>query len=214
LRDKWWAGFDLRSVPGLVAWYDASALTLADGAPVPSWRNLAGQGNDLVPVVAGAPNYKTNVQNGLGVVRFDGVDDVINAPSLTSYKHIFIVAAYRLPLFSNYDGLVGNTSQLVLTGFDGMDVWYPYEAVNETYRIDGVTATGNWPAPMARFGVISFARHTGTWGALPFQIGQDRNISGRIWDGDVAEVVVYDRVLSPAETQQVEAYLKAKWGTP
>ena len=34
------------------------------------------------------------------------------------------------------------------------------------------------------------------------------------WPGDICEVVVYDRALNGTERAQVEAYLKAKWGTP
>jgi hypothetical protein len=34
------------------------------------------------------------------------------------------------------------------------------------------------------------------------------------WWGDLAEMIIYDRALSTSERQQVEAYLKAKYGTP
>jgi hypothetical protein len=32
--------------------------------------------------------------------------------------------------------------------------------------------------------------------------------------GELAEIVMFDRVLSPAERQQVTAYLRSKYGLP
>ena len=208
----WWPPPDPVKLPGLVGWWAADTLNLVDGSSVSSWPDLSDLGHNLVPVTVGAPLYKTNVINGLSVTRFDGVDDVLNALALTSYRHIFVVAKYRLPVFADYDGLVGSVSTLVLTAYADNTVWYPYEQSTTTYHFNGVEAVGNWPGPMAQFAVMSIARHTGSWAAGAFQVGQDRNIAGRTWDGDVAEVVVYDRVLSTEERQQVEAYLQDKWG--
>jgi hypothetical protein len=42
----------------------------------------------------------------------------------------------------------------------------------------------------------------------------DRSISGRSWDGDIAEVILYSDALSDADRQTIENYLRAKWGTP
>jgi hypothetical protein len=39
----------------------------------------------------------------------------------------------------------------------------------------------------------------------------DRNLAGRAWWGDLAELIVYDRALSPSERRSVEEYLKAKY---
>jgi hypothetical protein len=39
----------------------------------------------------------------------------------------------------------------------------------------------------------------------------DRSIVGRSWWGDLAELIVYDRTLSPSERRSVEEYLSAKY---
>ena len=203
--------FSPSDLTGLLGWHKADALALADGAGVTTWPDSSGQGR---PLDIGAATFKTNVLSGLPVVRFDGVDDVLGTAVTTNPRHIFVVAMYRLATFTTYAGLVGGVSWLVLTGDGGTARWYPYEPESTTYHFDGVVATGMWPAPMnSEFAVMSVARHAGPWG-FAFQIGQDRNIAGRFWDGDVAEAIVYDRVLSAAERQQVESYLDAKWINP
>jgi hypothetical protein len=202
------AAFSPDSITGLGGWFDASQLGLADGAGVTTWPDLSGLGRNLV---AGTPTYRADVLNGLPVVRFDGVDDVLYTGLSASYRHIFVVAMHRLATFPDYDGLVGGVSWLVLTGDSGLARWYPYEPSSTTYHFDGVLAAGDWPAPMnSQFAVMSVSRHAGPW-TMDFQVGQDRNVTGRNWDGDVAEVVAYDRVLSEAERQQVEGYLHDKW---
>lgn len=57
-------------------WLDASTLALADNARVATWPDSSGNGHDATQGTAAAkPTYKTNVVNGLGVVRYDGDPD-------------------------------------------------------------------------------------------------------------------------------------------
>lgn len=66
-------------------WLDASAITgLADGAAVTTWMDLSGYGRHATQATAGSkPTYKTAIQNGRAVVRFDGTADCMQAPSIT-----------------------------------------------------------------------------------------------------------------------------------
>ena len=45
-------------------------------------------------------------------------------------------------------------------------------------------------------------------------IGSDRFVADRNWHGDIGEVLVYNRRLSAAEVDDVEAWLMAKWALP
>jgi hypothetical protein len=45
----------------------------------------------------------------------------------------------------------------------------------------------------------------------PYVIGQQGNINGEFWQGDIAELLVYDRALSSSELQQDWSYLDAKY---
>lgn len=58
-------------------WWKADALVLSDGAAVSSWADSSGNGRSLTDDANAAqrPTFHTNVQNSLGGVQFDGVDD-------------------------------------------------------------------------------------------------------------------------------------------
>ena len=62
-----------------VRWFKADALTgLSDGDPVDYWANSAAILTPATQATSGSqPLYKTNIVNGLPVVRFDGVDDYL-----------------------------------------------------------------------------------------------------------------------------------------
>lgn len=58
---------------GLVAWHKADALTLNDGDTVTSWTDSSGNNNHAVEYSGqGMPVFKTNIKNGLPIVRFAG----------------------------------------------------------------------------------------------------------------------------------------------
>ena len=210
-EDRWPPRFDPSEIADLSGWYDASQLDLADGAAITAWPDLSGQGLHLSS--GSVPTFRTGGPNGLPVARFNGQWDYLYAASSRPYRHFFVVAMYRLASFKSYDGLIGGVNWLVLTGNGGGTTWYPYEESSTSYHFNGVEHLNNWPGPLnGQFAVMSVLRHPqhGPWADV-LQVGQDRTIIGRNWDGDVAEVIAYDRVLSTAERQRVEAYLRDKW---
>lgn len=63
-------------IPGLKFWVASDDLVLSDNDPVTTWVDKSGNGNDASQSTAGfKPLYKTNIQNGKPIVRFDGTDD-------------------------------------------------------------------------------------------------------------------------------------------
>lgn len=71
--------------PGLIGWYRANDLILADGAPVVTWPDQSGAGNDLdSPAAAQRPLYRaTGWSNGRPAVEFDGVNDELRTPAIS-----------------------------------------------------------------------------------------------------------------------------------
>lgn len=68
--------------PNPEAWFRGDAITgLADTNPVSSWIDSSGNGNHAVQATGlDQPLYRTNIVNGLPVVRFDGVSDFLESP--------------------------------------------------------------------------------------------------------------------------------------
>jgi len=79
----------------LRARYDATTLSLSDGDSVSTWADETGNANDLTAGIA--PTFKTGVINGEPVVRFDGVDDVLDTAffAISQPYQIFIVFQFQ-----------------------------------------------------------------------------------------------------------------------
>ena len=73
---------------GLVIWLDASQLGLANGAAVTTWPDLSGAGRNLAAGQGTVPHLKTNELNGLSVVRFDGIDNVLQGVAVVPGSYL------------------------------------------------------------------------------------------------------------------------------
>src|SRR5215831_12515117 len=89
-------GFSPASVTGLKLWVRAESLvSLANNAPVATWKDESGSGNDLVQASASKrPLYQTNVESLPGV-SFDGVDDVLATAgnAFATDTHVILMVA-------------------------------------------------------------------------------------------------------------------------
>jgi hypothetical protein len=206
----------LTSQAAVVLRLDASEFDTAGGA-IGTWSDSSGKGNDVTQAGGGfQPEVVLNAQNGLSVVRLDGVDDYMDS-STTSYTvgSVFSVASYAFASFpgggSGYKGLYGgdNSSDgIYLTGATNSTNWYTSEL--DSQYLNGGSSTTALTAANA------FNLYSGT-DSTPatlngHSIGHDRGDPNRSWAGDIAEIIVYDEALSEFDRQGVEVYLDEKWG--
>lgn len=99
-------GWNPSQLDKLGFWLDptdvVSGAEPSDNDPVGTWQDLSGNGYDFTEAT-NKPTYKTNIQNGLPMVRFDGTNDnlqssipiVYGSPAVT----IFCVVAWRSAVY-------------------------------------------------------------------------------------------------------------------
>ena len=214
---------------GLCAWYRADAgVWPGPGNQVDQWPDLSGHGYHAVQ--AGSPDQQpqwvADALHGHPALRFDGSNDYFDLPDLmagATAGEIFVVA--RLRDFSNpYNGLVHFGTGYATVYADGA-VWddfgtnaqnpYAYPdtpALTQPHLYDSsVSPNGE---SILRFNGAEVGRRTGqgvSFSVNP-EIGADR--FGECFKGDIAEVLVYDRVLSAAEREAVSTALADKYDLP
>lgn len=219
---------------GLVLWLKADDLTGADGSAVSTWTDASGLGNNatqgtgsLQPLLKKAANGI----NGLNVVRFDGTDDHMQGtfnPGTTGLTVFFIARTggaldtYAAVLGSSVAATSGCRWQFGLgsdatqgAGWGGsadvnlgavqdLAINTPYFG---RYRISN--AGNQWT--MDGVNTVTVADATFPSGTFTYTIGDESPASPYELNGDVGEVIVYNRALTDDECDQVKEYLLQKW---
>ncbi len=207
---------------GLSLWLDASdsSTLFADGSclspatvdntAINCWLDKSPALNNG-SVSGGAPTFQTNEFNGQSVVRFDGVNDTIDFPSINNARTIFVInksnsASYQQILgHSSNQNLYTNNDTLIDTTLSSSN------ARNGSWRVDRVDVGG--ATSFSQTGSFSLISLVTTGNIAVDHIASDRKTGGRFFNGDVVEVIIYDRALSSVEVTSVENYLYDKWFT-
>ena len=234
------SAFSPLSLPGLALWLDASDLgtlwqdsarttaVAADADPVGAWDDKSGNARHVTQGTASKrPLYKTAIQNGRSVIRYDGVDDFLFTASefnLTQPTTAYIVF-YADPLETDgvmLDGYTsGRFSARVHPGVPRAslycgDVVYtsipsvaPGAFGASAWIGNGVSSVIRWNGVQVGSGDTSTS--TLQTGAV---VGCHADVVSAFFLGDIAEILVYAAGHGAGELARVEDYLRAKWGTP
>jgi hypothetical protein len=212
----------------LAAWWDASQITgLANSTPVSSWPDLSGHSYNLIQSTGiYQPLYKTNRLNGLPTLSFDGVDDYLNVAFGTTFNQPNTI--FGVGKFNNgedwqyaYDG---NDSSF-RNGLLIYSAWPYFSALTAGGDIDVINyvngIAGNWGQVTSIYnGAGSYLRtnrsftasgNPGSDGLNGFIAGNSAALSTPL-NGELAELIIYNRELSYYEIYQLENYLAKKWG--
>ena len=209
---------------GLKLWLDASdgSTIVSDGSGnIQQWSDKSGSGNHATQPTAGErPTLASTALNGKPAVRFDGSDDglvIADSLSLGRPYTVFIVDQY-------YDTPHGRTLQSRDTNWlagkwGDRNAHYAQGWVYEPGAGNHSTAIGeaigNTSANGSRYYLDGTHVSTGIGpSASPGRLGfvGEGQSSGEQSKADVAEVLVFDRVLTKGERHDVGYYLGQKYG--
>lgn len=197
------------SISSLVRWYAADEITgLNDGDYVETWPDLSGW-YDGTSSGAGRPTYKTNIINGLPVVRFNGAHYVAHGYLILSNATYFIVWS-RTGAANNDAVLLSTSTQYAYLQYSSS--WYTANGVAtsipmsaDTFMLKCNIYTGTQHLPYTN-GIAESVRTT-TAEMISSYIGG----GGFSLGGDVAELIIYSRDLSGGERELVENYLNRRY---
>jgi len=224
---------DLPVLSGLVLDLDANKLALSDNDAVATWADESGLGNDATQATAGSrPTYKTNILNGNPVVRFDGTDDYLsvgNATAIVDFTggHVVVVAtvtslqdsfilAHFTPdtndrfyinitsagkVLTGLGNKIGAESVSTITAGNSYVFEMAWDGSNVKLYIDGVEEASDAYThdPAASSGL---------------DLGRASNSGDRYIHADIAQIAIYDQILTTQEREDVKDYLTTTWLTP
>ena len=205
------------SLGGLALWLKADAGVTLAGSDVTAWADQSSNGNNF-SISSGTVTKDTNIIGSNPAILFNGGklagNDIVTAKTIyaviktlnysaSQYSAIFEATggglysailgtewgSYFNSEYSSFDSIATNTSTIIATiSNDG-----------ETYefRRDGETVTNE-------------TNGNGFYSRSVAYLGND-GTGGQSADVYLSEIIVYDRVLTILEIQQVEAYLNTKY---
>jgi hypothetical protein len=201
-----------------VLWLDASDIdgdgdtndNPADGVDVTIWADKSGNGNDAVGSTV--PSYSTSAINGKAAVHFQPNEYLVGQngfePNITAT--VFIVGVLH--------SKAGDSSVVIFStqpsgGTDSARRGLCVSVVKESTVIKtdrGMTFPDN-PVGLANPYLVVDV-DTGNVDSNAFNIARFIDGGSNDLNGDIAEIIVYDRELTTAEKNEVAGYLAQKYG--
>lgn len=211
----------------LILWLRADTITgLNDGDAVATWQDDSGQGNDVTQgVAANRPTYQTNERNGLPIVRFDGINDVLTVTlggEIAVPNTVILVARHISGAIPANEFMVGcknpafaitttifadSAGPAALSGFSGITV--------RTIALDAAYHYSDWVvdglSSIVRVDGVDFSSDLGALSILDIGIGANPSASN-FADVDIAEVILYSDGKTPVDLDNLDSYIVSKWG--
>jgi hypothetical protein len=221
-------------------WLKADAGITLDTGAVQTWADQSGNGRDFSAPAAGNRPAYSGTLNGLPVLTFDGTTDYLagNAASLSIAKNVsgltmIVVAKYASATQQRIVGIATNTAGITraLLGVSTTQ----WQVGGRRLDADSVVVVGGGASSnnyVIHSGVIRYsvatagvfinsasqvdtafltAGNSSNTDSASVSIGDGVSPSQPL-NGDIAEVIIYQRALSTAERASVERYLSVKWG--
>ena len=212
------------NIPGCALWLDAadtSTLTLSTNN-VTQWRDKSGSGNNATQATSSSQPTSGGSQNGLNTLLFTGKTMVLPTISLST-QTVFCVYLnttftpygepvelgpfaffYAAPSSNVGIGRTGATDEVLANWSTNGLTTSKYTVYGGTVSVSGSTTS------VLYFNGNQVASNTVTssGGQVYYRVG---HYAGGT-TGYIAEVIVFNSVLSTTQRQSVENYLMSKWG--
>jgi len=231
-----------QQIAGLQLWLDAAdastlyddtaggSLVAGDGL-VARWEDKSGNARHATQSNSdNRPQRKTNQQNGLDALLFDGTNDRFALPSTTIPNSHSVFQVYRRATAGIQSFGIASTNPVALPPFPS--VWAGdnilYQISNADFTTHGTanTSTGYFVISTIRNGTtsIDLRRNAANVATITTGTGVTNAASGS-WNaiasrdpghlnrhsGNLCEIIVYDSALSDTDRNAVESYLLSKW---
>ncbi len=220
---------------GLVAWLKADALGLSDGDAVASWTDSSGNSNTPTQgTAANKPTFTASVLNGKPVIRFDG-NDGLTMPTEGNFD---LATSTIFAIFKRNSGTSGTVMGKSTTGFvnaqrrklqiattssginynSGSDSQaVGITAVPTNWNLYAIKTTGDSDHSIYLNGVqtdSALALGDSSTNNAAMIIGSNFSVGTEAFNGDIAEIIVYNRALGALEMIGIQNYLANKYNLP
>ena len=227
---------------GLSLWLKADAGVQAMNGEVIAWKDQSGNNHIATTKTAHHPKLIPNIANGQAAIRFDGFDNGMETGAVATFplKRGAVIVVARYAGRSTTSGAGYGTLVGTYHGKQKRNVWQ-FGLYPQTFGFyDGIGGRSNEVAHQAlmKWQMIALVREGDS--TISFYNGgrkKDRmtvtnvvpdtntikiGFNGKlvedsipeVLNGEIAEIIIYDRALNEAELEAVHLYLSEKYAIP
>ena len=204
--------FSPKNISGLRLWLNADSVNYSTTPNIDKCYDLSDFHNHAIQNnSAKQPITVASTLNGHKVMRFDGVDDFMAFTPIDSIRSLFMVFKHSTGTATDYPPILGHRSTFDFIGSPGTPL------SNNTFIASGITnglmkmnsivvnpLTTMKPVNYTILDIIASVNLQAEY------ITNDRNTFG-CWNGDYAEIIIYNTALNSAEISAIENYLVNKY---
>lgn len=212
--------FNPSNISGLKFWVKSDTGVVSSSNNVSVWKDLSGNANDASQNLSDLkPVYVSNVLNGYAGIRFDDANDALGTPlniNADSFS-ISILYNYRSNVSGQARAIQGSNNWL-LGPFQGTYSLYAGNFINgktvEPFQFVYQTILQNSSTLMNYvngkfYGSIINPSYPGKVGVSADGFATTQSING-----DVPEIIIYNKFLTDALKNKVENYINDKYAPP
>jgi hypothetical protein len=220
------AAITFPSVAGYMAWWDAVQISgVTDGAGLSTWRDMSGNGYDMVQSTGSfQPLYYNTTTakqvNGLPAVWGNGSNSSMQTTLTQAQPYTFVAVAMAVSPGSNQAvmGTSGSFVDLAVAArwriFAGSSAQFAFApTANQAFFVAAVvnSSSSNLQQDTTPGGPLN-AGTTGLSGTAAMALF-GRGVS-EPWNGPICEALVYPFALNSTQIASLLSSLGSKWGTP
>ena len=199
------------SFSGLKLWIIGDSCKLSNSQLIDTIYDLSGNANHAIQTnSAYKPTINLFLLNSHKTVVFDGIDDALNFNDINDIRTIFWVIKDENSTSNYFRPLLGHTS--IYDFYRSTPTIWDATYTN-SHIINGVTTlnsniingtTNPFPNSFSLLDVVT------TGSVMSNSFSNDRGIAGRVWFGQLVELIVYNQPLTNTQVSQIENYQNNK----
>jgi hypothetical protein len=209
---------------GAVLVLDSRFITgLSDGDAIETWSDRSRNGNNVTQgTIANRPTFKTSIQGGNPVVRFDGTSDFFINSTISLGTSYTITAIAKQSVSSIYQRIVHFSSSVDAVAFFGsqngnfatffgyISGWrdvnpnVPNQSILDAFRVLSVTNNGVTAFPFFS-GIVQTAKNGATVSSTGLAIGNGVSTGNtQFFNGEISIIYITTSVLSNEMRRRLE----------
>ncbi len=175
---------------GVELFCEANQMSQSNGTNATSFTDISLHSRHLTAPDT-YPTFQTNVINSKPVIRWNGSQKPLSVTASFRIRCGWILAKFNGTSFSDYKGLLSDLiNQGILVSNNNETNWFNLGYELFEYRLnDRIYPESAMPAPMNEFKLIFF-RFWKDFEVSGIRLGQDRDVTGRKWNGDVPLLIL------------------------